>query len=200
MIENYNLPRWNFFRILERDLEACFRYVEPSNSHLSVYSNEFAKLILVACSEVENALRELSISINAKNNYKHLGDYRDAVLSKYPYFHFIEISVPRYGITVAPWKTWATDNNPDWWKNGYNKIKHDRAGNPSAATMERALNSIAALESVLLYLYREKYRVSDMPGENAPHLMEPVEEGGPSAGIFWSWELPDDEHAIQKRT
>lgn len=200
MTEHYNLPHWNYFRILEKDLEACFRYIDPSTVHLPVYSDEFAKLILVACSEIENALSELSTSIDASVTCKNLGDYRNVVISKYPYIHMIKIWIPRYGITVEPWGAWAADQSPDWWKNGYNKIKHDRVGNPSAATMGRAINSVAALESVLLYLYRDKFNVTSMPGENVPHLMEPVEESQFSGGMLWSWELPDDEYAIQQRT
>lgn len=202
MTASHNLPHWNYFRILEKDLEECFRYIEPSKVHFSVYSDEFAKLILVACSEIENALRELSTSIDKSKICNNLGDYRNVVISKYPYFPMIKICVARYGISVAPWENWATEDSPDWWKNGYNKIKHDRVGNPSAATLERAINSIAALEAVLLYLYKEKHGESSMPSENAPHLMEPIEEGGGASGgyIAWCWELPDDEYAIQKRT
>jgi len=202
MTASHNLPHWNYFRILEKDLEVCFRYIEPSEDHFSVYSDEFAKLILVACSEMENALRELSASIDPSKICNNIGDCENVVISKYPYFSMVKIYVARYGITVTPWENWATDKSPDWWKDGYNKIKHDRVGNPAAATMKRAINSIAALEAVLLYLYKEKYGESSMPSENAPHLMEPIEEGDGISGdsIVWCWELPDDEYAIKKRT
>ena len=200
-MNRHNLPRWNYFRILEQDLESCFRYVEPCEKHYSVYSDEFAKLILVACSEIENALRELADFIDNKAGRNNIKEIKSIVLAKFPYFPLARVSATRYGLTLEPWKDWSTEIPPDWWTNGYNKIKHDRAGNPEAGTLLRSLNAMAALEVVLLYLYRHKYKVAAFSIGNSPHLLEIVEHEGEyeEASIAWSWELPDDEHAIQKR-
>lgn len=197
-----NLPHWNYFRILEKDLEQCFQYVEPIEAHFSVYSDQFAKLILVACSEAENALRALSLTINENAKTRNLGDYRTTIISKYPNFWRMKFSLPRYNLSITPWSAWSEDNTaPTWWKDGYNDIKHDRLGNPNAATLESAINSVAALEAVILHLYSFKYRTTMMPFENSPHLIDPVEEEGDFSGgsISWSWELPDDPCAAQKR-
>ena len=32
MSDYSNLPHWNYFRLLERDLEECFRYVAPAEA------------------------------------------------------------------------------------------------------------------------------------------------------------------------
>lgn len=195
-----NLPHWNYFRVLEQDLESCFRYVTPVTSHFSVHSDEFGKLILVACSEVENALHSLVKHIDPQAKCNNLGELRSAVLKNFPHFTLAQVEAARYGLIVKPWENWESQP-PDWWKNGYNKIKHDRAGNPEAATLERALNSVAGLEVVLLYLYRHKHGVGTFPIENSPHLLDLVPEEGGMEGAFigWSWELPDDAYAIQKR-
>jgi hypothetical protein len=198
-----NLPHWNYFRILEKDLEQCFQYVQPTEAHFPVYSDQFAKLILVACSEIENALLALSLAINENSSTRNLGDYRATIVKKYPNFWRMSFSLPRYNLIVKPWSAWQKENtSPDWWKNGYNLIKHDRVGNPCSATLLSAISSVAALEAVLLHLYGFKYRTNMMPSGHSPHLIEPMEEeGGVSGATFsWSWELPDDAYAIQKRT
>lgn len=197
---NSNLPHWNYFRILEQDLESCFRYVASVRGHFSVHSDEFGKLILVACSEVENALQSLVKHIAPEAVCSNLSDLRSAVLNKFPHFTLAQVEAARYGLIVKPWENWE-NQPPDWWKNGYNKIKHNRAGNPEAATLERALNAIAGLEVVLLYLYRHKHGVGTFQIENCPHLLNLVPEEGGIEGAFigWDWELPDDAYAIQKR-
>ncbi|WP_421621140.1 hypothetical protein [Alkalilimnicola ehrlichii] len=185
---------------MEQDLESCFRYVAPVEQHLTVYSDEFGKLILVACAEIENALHALVNHVDARATSNNLGELRDVVLRAFPHFTLAQVEAARYGLLLKPWRNWDNESL-DWWKNGYNKIKHDRAGNPEAATLGRALNAVAALEVVLLYLYKHKYRVTALPIESSPHLLHLLpEEGGLKEGfIGWSWELPDDEYAIQKR-
>jgi len=42
----HDLPHWNYYKLLERDLEGCFRYVHPCDGHFDVYSDEFARIIL----------------------------------------------------------------------------------------------------------------------------------------------------------
>lgn len=196
-----NLPHWNYFRILEKDLEQCFQYVDPVESHFSVHSDQFSKLILVACSEIENALRSLSLAIDQKSRVGNLGSYRDTVIHQYPNFWRMKFSLPRYNLSFCPWMSWKTENaSPDWWKEGYNKIKHDRVGNPGSATLYAAISSVSALEAVLMHLYRFKYQAARMPFECAPHLIYPAEEGNMGgAEISWSWELPDDPLAVKKR-
>lgn len=195
-----DLPRWNYFRLLERDLEACFRYVEPCEKHYAVYSDEFSKLILVACSEIENSLHELAGFIAGSRSRSSIKELKSIVLAKFPHLPLARVSAARYSLTLEPWKGWL-ESSPDWWANGYNKIKHDRAGNPEAGTLLRALNAMAALQVILLYLYRHKYRVATVPIEASPHLLDLVEQEGGMEGclIGWQWELPDDDYAIQKR-
>jgi len=124
---NSNYPHWNFFRILESDLEKCFRYIEPTKSHYSVFSDEFGKIILLACSEIENALKTLARDITPEINIGGIKDCRESIIRKYPKFGLIKISLPRYGIVVQPWESWyENDTAPDWWSNGYNVVKHDR--------------------------------------------------------------------------
>ncbi|MDH5694538.1 MAG: hypothetical protein OEZ47_15680 [Gammaproteobacteria bacterium] len=71
----------------------------------------------------------------------------------------------------------------------------DRVGNPSAATLIRAINSVSALEAVLLHLFSQKYKVSYMSADSGPILCQPLEDGVMEGGcINWCWELPDERN------
>lgn len=186
--------------MVEKDLESCFRYVEPNASHFGVYSDEFGKIILVACSETENALQALVKHIEPNASCGNINELREAVLRKFPHLCLARVDAPRYGLSVLPWEN-RNQESPDWWKNGYNKIKHDRVGNPDAATFERALKAVAGLEVVLLYLYRHKLSIGCLSSENCPHMLELVPEESDliESLVGWTWELPDDNVAIQRR-
>ena len=53
-----NPARLNFYHLLEKDLEECFRYVEPCEVHHKMHSDQFARIILMSAAEIENALRD----------------------------------------------------------------------------------------------------------------------------------------------
>ncbi|MEI6135228.1 MAG: hypothetical protein WCP72_09655 [Desulfomonile sp.] len=70
----HNLPHWNYYRLLESDLELCFRYVEPVQEHFGVYSDEFAKIIVLASTEIENGLKSLVRSIQSHSKTHQCGN------------------------------------------------------------------------------------------------------------------------------
>ena len=102
--------------------------------------------------------------------------------------------MPRYSHRVHPWKEWTSSSAPDWWTNGYNKIKHDRMNYPAAPTMIRAIGAVSALQVLLLHYYRLRFGDCMLPNENAPALLHPLDEGDPWLGTFigWSWRLPGE--------
>lgn len=53
-MEDINITEsiWNYFLVLEKDLEATTRYVEPHNQD-NVYSIEFYKILVLAATECE---------------------------------------------------------------------------------------------------------------------------------------------------
>ncbi len=75
----HNPPHANFCRLLERDLERCFQFVEPNDAHAAVYSDEFARIIILACIEIENALRGFLASTGGSTSQKNLGDFHGVV-------------------------------------------------------------------------------------------------------------------------
>ena len=53
---------WNYFLMLESDLDNTSRYIEPSKQE-DVYSFEFAKLLILACTEVESVFKAICFEI-----------------------------------------------------------------------------------------------------------------------------------------
>ena len=192
----YDLPHWNYFRLLERDLEASFRYLHPCPEHFAAYSDHFAGIILMASTEVENCLRSFTIELSApQSRSSSIDKLLRPVIDRFPKFATTTILLPRYSIRLKPWVQTNAQTAPDWWGNGYNKIKHDRMGHPNASTLEHALTSVAALFVVLLHYYRVKYgRECEIPSELGPHIFE-LDESHANAGrpgIYIDWTLPDE--------
>lgn len=192
MSDYVNLPHWNYFRLLERDLEECLRYVAPVEAHFGVYSDRFAQIILLAASEIENAFGTWSTA-KGEARPKGIVQCRAFALSAYPAFRSMKVAVPRFSLTIQPWLKWSETEAPEWWTAGYNKLKHDRLGYPGAPSLHRALSAVGALLVVLLHFYTSVHgQQFVMPMELAPSLLATFESAGGINGgyIGWSWELP----------
>ncbi len=195
---HHNLPHWNYYRLLEQDLEGCFRYVQPCEAHFGVYSDEFARVILIASSEIENALRTFSSYTQYTPEPSSIHKFHSCLTSFYPKFCEMKLILPRYSLQIKPWDGWSNTSAPDWWSLGYNKIKHDRLNHPTAPTMIRAITSLGALQVVLLHFYKKRFPGCFMPFEISPQLLLPWDEDDRNygAGILWDWRLPDDSIQI----
>lgn len=195
----HNPPHLRYYRLLERDLEECFRYIEPCLAHYDVYSDEFARIILMAATEIENALKLFAFRARVRDatsptDVANICKLHTLVTHKYPKFCDMKIYMPRYSLLTHPWDGWSASTAPDWWSNGYNKIKHDRMGNPGAGTLVRAIRAVAALQVVLLHSYRLESSDVGIADRGIPELLIPWEENHPmdGASTVWMWSLPDD--------
>ncbi len=191
----HNPPHLSYYRLLERDLDACFRYVEPIDSHFDIYSDEFARIILCASSEIENALKGFASASNLTPSPANILGFFDVVTSRFPKFCTMELFLPRCSLVFAPWLSWSAQTAPDWWTFGYNKIKHDRLNNPGAATLRRAIDAVGALQVLLLHYYRVSYPNGWIADRAIPEFIVPYERSSPTPGasMLWRCSLPDDE-------
>jgi|SRR5882724_3144571 len=192
----HDLPHWNYFRLLERDLEESFRYVQPATEHFNVHSDYFARIIVMACVEIENCLKAFASEVSVTQQPLNIHQFQPVVLGRYPLFTSMKIDVPRFSLSpLEPWAGWTATAAPDWWTNGYNKIKHDRIGHPDAPTLFRAISSVAALLVLLLHFYRLKHGTTQVSDILAPTLLLPHEiqnDGLYSGSVGWVWELPGE--------
>ena len=196
MSRKSNLPQWNFFRILEEDLEECFGFVEPLPEHHNVHSDQFAAIILLACTEIENALMYFCSKNGCKPKPENIEGYRRCILQKYPNLTQMSISIPRYNIkNIKPLSDLTDKSSPDFWRNGYNNIKHNRLNNPKAPTLLRAINALGGLFIILLHNYRAIENISSISIDNMPILFEvdSLNSFDDESVISWSWQLPDDD-------
>lgn len=139
---------WNYFLSLEQDLSNTSRYVEPQGQE-NVYSFEFAKIIILACTEVESAFKLLCKEID-ENEYGDIGKYKGVILGKYPSIVEAEVYISRLEKTAKPFEQWST--GPLSWWDDYCKIKHSRDSYFQNATYNNAMLALSALYILLLYL------------------------------------------------
>lgn len=156
-------PYWNYFLSIESDLEQCGRFVEFSQDNFHTYSIEFARIIMAASSEFDNVAKALCKTISPGEKPSTINKYYPIIKGKYPKFLDCEILLPRYNLSVKPWKNWTDTSSPDWWSKGYNKIKHKRDCHFPQANLENAILSTAGLLIGILYYY-------DLTFQNIPEI------------------------------
>lgn len=143
---------WNYFLAVEAELVSCARYVEFSRANFACYSNEFAKLIVLAASEVDSIWQELCAVLDPSSKAGRIDAYYPILLSQYPMITKCEIAIPRYQLVLSPWRDWTFDKRPAWWSQSYNKLKHERHSHFQTATLEATINAVGA-QFLALQLY-----------------------------------------------
>ena len=148
-------PHWEYFLAIESDLNRATRFVEFSPDNFGVYSIEFTHILLSSSSEVDVVAKALCNEVNPSSTHENINDYRKTIVSKFPRFSQTKVSVPRYGLALQPWEIWKNDEgNPGWWRS-YNEVKHGRNIHYKKANLENALNAVAGLFCLVLFLYRK---------------------------------------------
>ena len=147
-MEEQLINMWNYYLTLEQDLSNTSKYVEPSSQE-TVFSFEFAKIIILANTEVETTFKSICKHITGEEKGS-IADYKDVILKKYPLIVTAETTISRYGKTIKPFEGWDKGKLP-WW-DAYQHIKHGRGSHFSEANYINAAYSLAALYILILYL------------------------------------------------
>lgn len=147
---------WNYLLALERDLDEISRYVEFDEKNFDCFSIEIARVLLASSAEVDIVCKQICKSINARSKADKIHKYRTEILPAFPDIPQFLVLLPRFGLTLKPWDEWnKPDGIPFWWT-AYNKIKHNRDSEYHRAALKNALNSVAGLFVMVLYLYKDK--------------------------------------------
>ena len=154
------LLHWNYFLAIEEDLDKLSRYVDFSGND-NVYSLEIARLFLSACSEVDVILKQLCKAINPQSGADSINAYFSEIANNFEQFINFEVTIPRLGLTLHPWTDWQNNQPPFWWQH-HNKVKHHRHENFDKANLKNCLNSIAGLYVAVLYLYQQHATSGDL--------------------------------------
>lgn len=140
---------WNYYLSLENDLANTSRYIEPSGQE-NVYSFEFAKLLILSCTEIESIFKIICYEIEGHQVRGDIAAYKEAILKKFPKIVHATVSASRLGRDIEPFSAWVDGKLP-WW-NAYQRVKHDRGNCFSEATYINAATAIAAVYILVFYL------------------------------------------------
>lgn len=141
-------------RILVEKLDEILLYIEPSPTGLGSYGHKTRELLILACTEIENAWSQylrLAGSATVRpttNQYVRL--LRPLHLADYEISYSLFQTLP----VVTPFRGWRASNPTASlpWYDAYNKTKHDRATHFNLATLENCLHAIAA--AVVMFCVR----------------------------------------------
>ena len=140
---------WQYFLTLESDLDDTFRYIDPVGQE-NVHSFEFAKILILACTEVESVFKALCCEITAQNSADTIRKYREIILDRFPKITEAKVKIKRLGRAVCPFEGWEKES-PKWWR-AYQGVKHNRGEHFSNATYQNATVALAGLYVLIFYL------------------------------------------------
>lgn len=137
----------------ENMLYEALRYVPYCNDHLAVWSSHFTQIILDAASQVDSVWKATakivapSTATEKSSLNKHYKRFGSLVAKQLVVFFGGESPC-----TIHPFQQWQIPpfSSPPWW-DAYNKLKHDRFSNQREATLEHAINAVAALFLAIVY-------------------------------------------------
>lgn len=165
---------WNYFLAIENDLEKISKYIEFDEKNFECFSIEIARILLTSAAETDVVCKQICRNLNAQSQAAdNIHHYRDEIRLAYPRIVEFEVLLPRYGLTLKPWDQWkVSDGVPLWWT-AYNKVKHRRDSEYMRANLKNALNSVAGLYVMVLYLYKEKATEGELVP--SPQILRPGE-------------------------
>jgi len=155
-IELTHQNQWQYFLSIEQSLINTLNYVHYHDDNKNAYSNEFAKIILLSCSEIDVILKQLCKKYNKKSRAKNIFHYGTYLSKTFQGIGSTKVECPIISEEFQPFSNWSNDKiiKPDWWES-YNKIKHERNTNFPKANQKNAFESCAGLFLLLLYLNAE---------------------------------------------
>ena len=140
---------WNYYLTLEDDISGTSRYIEPRGQE-NAYSFEFAKILILACTELESVFKFLCVEITGEQPEGNIGKYKEIILGKYPRIGDAVVTVRRWGVDIQPFQEW-TSGKLSWW-GAYQVVKHSRGEYFSGASYKNAVYALAALYIAIFYL------------------------------------------------
>jgi hypothetical protein len=144
---------------LFRDLREVFRYIEPRTmANRRTYGHETRNLLVLACTEVENAWRAVlrengyqrhvrrrdgTVELVEPRMWNAQADYSACIDALRLHDWRVHLIGRDYG-NISPFGGW-TRGQPLRWYQAYNAVKHDREGNFPQATLDNCIRALAGL-------------------------------------------------------
>jgi hypothetical protein len=137
------LQHWRYFIALEREFTETLRYVEYTPNQQSVFSFELARLLMLACSELDVVFKVACATVAPNASPDSIGAYFECLSKKYRLVSE-EVRVDRYSEVLKPFDGWTKDHPPAWWS-AYNKVKHRRHEHFELASLKNTIHALTGL-------------------------------------------------------
>jgi hypothetical protein len=156
IVSSKSWPHWNYLLALDSDLVVLSRYVEFTPPNFECYSLEISRLLFAAASEVDVVSKVMCRQIDPQTAADGILQYRNVIRVAYPRLVDFPVTLSRFGLLLHPWEEWTKpDGVPVWWTS-YNKVKHHRDTHFAHGNLKNALNAVAGLFTLVLYLYKKE--------------------------------------------
>lgn len=172
MTEKDIKTNWYYFCSLAKQLDQTRQYVDHTLDSKGAYvngktfSNEFAKILMLAASEFEVVSKSLCKESGEKIAWNaNIGSITAGILRNYPNIGMTQITTP-YQI-IQPLKNLKIIKKSNtngklndkvygipWWGD-HNSLKHSRSDRYSLATLENCIYSMASLYVIEIYLCKK---------------------------------------------
>lgn len=142
-------------------------FIEPSAQGLQSYGHKCRELLILACTEVENQWVSLvkKSNLNQQSNKRFTTNDYVKLLSRC-HFEEYQVEFKNYaGLRMfTPFLRWSMSDPTQSlsWYDAYNKTKHERAQGFQFATLENAMESVAAC----IIMYCAKYGPHELLEKN----------------------------------
>lgn len=144
---------WRYYLSIEKMMKTTSQYVCPSEHNKNTYSDEFMKIILLSCSEIDSILKVICKEENIilEDRKYNMSVYSKILLKQtdikeMAYSPECATSGINDGIICFPFKE-LDENKPyaglTWWED-YQKLKHNRLDNAEIGNLENAVYAITA--------------------------------------------------------
>lgn len=152
---------WGYFQLIEKDLATIAESIELAEDNYNTYGPRLVQLILFTGSELDVALKDFAKVATAKHPSSHEAidkpNMRNYIkmLEECAAEEFSSASAVflHTGISLEPWSPLSDGESCElgWWK-AYNEVKHRRNECYQKANLRTAIELVAALFIVDVYL------------------------------------------------
>lgn len=153
MDEEILIDVWEEFRILEQKFNEINYNLPICEENYESWSLKLGDILLASGCVFDSFLNgsiqdnELDncpdIDVVRSKNRANITDFKNIFNTHYNLFNQ-SIYVKKLKKTISPLEDWNSFDSLDWWKKGYNKLKHDRFSCRKSATLKRTLYSLAS--------------------------------------------------------
>lgn len=168
---------WKQYLSLERDLLNMGDYVAIDSKNYACFSNNFAKIFMMACSELDSLagifadIVKEDYSVESKSP-KTFPWKIEMLLNAYRNLHEMRITTldSVCNLNFVPFKNFTENGADDWWRD-YNLVKHNRTEVNSGGKYNYEKANLKNTMTALAALYMLCYLVGSYMNENEKNLI-----------------------------